>query len=333
MTISKIKPNMNIAVIGCGYWGKNLLRNFSELESLHAICDSSSERLKATKKDYPSVKTASSIEDILKDPDISAVAISTPAATHYELAKRSLLAGKDVFVEKPLSLTVREGEEIDGLAREKGRILMVGHLLEYHPGIMKLKELIGAGELGKINYVYSNRLNLGKIRREENILWSFAPHDISAMILLLGELPVSVYAQGGNYLHKDVADVTVSNFEFKSGVKAHIFVSWLHPYKEQKLMVVGEKRMALFNDVEEKDKLMLYDYKIRWSGGVPVSTKEGASAVPFQMREPLKEELSHFIECLRTRKMPKTDGDNGIRVLKVLESCQSSLEKNKVVML
>ncbi len=321
---------MKIAVVGYGYWGKNLVRNFVELSGVSdvIVCDSDKARLKEAKSVYPSIQVTVNFKDILNDKNIGAVAISTPAVTHYQLAKESILSGKDVFVEKPLSLTCEEGTELVKLSEMKKRILMVGHLLEYHPGILKLKELIDAGELGKINYIYSNRLNLGKIRREENILWSFAPHDISVMLLLLNEMPLSVSAHGGNYLHKKVADVTISSLEFKSGAKGHIFVSWLHPYKEQKLIVVGDKKMAVFDDVAEKDKLLLYNHKIECVAGVPVSRKEEAEIVKFTASEPLKEECRHFIGCVSKRMKPKTDGRNGVRVLEVLQACSSSLERN-----
>ncbi len=321
---------MKIAVVGCGYWGKNLVRNFAELAGAANIivCDSDKARLKEAKSIYPSIQVTANFLDILNDKSIGAVAISTPAVTHYQLVKKFILSGKDVFVEKPLSLTVEEGMELVKLSEKEKRILMVGHLLEYHPGILKLKELVDAGELGRINYIYSNRLNLGKIRREENILWSFAPHDISVMLLLLNEMPLSISAHGGNYLHKKVADVTISSLEFKSGAKGHIFVSWLHPYKEQKLIVVGDKKMAVFDDVTEKDKLLLYNHKIECIAGVPVSRKEEAEIVEFTASEPLKEECRHFIECVKKRSRPKTDGENGVRVLRVLQACSSSLERN-----
>ncbi|MCQ9207276.1 MAG: Gfo/Idh/MocA family oxidoreductase [Omnitrophica bacterium] len=319
---------MKLAVIGAGYWGKNLVRNFFELGVLRAVCDSDPEKIKAVKKIYSRIKTTLSYKNILSDRKIEAVVIATPARTHYKLAKMALRKGKDVFVEKPLALTAIEGMELVKLAKSTKKLLMVGHLLEYHPGIIKLKELIDAGELGKIYYIYSNRLNLGKIRREENILWSFAPHDISVMLLLLNEMPVSIFARGGNYLHKDIADVTISNLGFKSGVKGHIFVSWLHPYKEQKLIVVGDKRMALFDDVAKKGKLRVYNRKIELRGKLPVEINGDAKIINFSRAEPLREECEHFLRCLKTREKPKTDGYSGVRVLKVLEACQRSLRKN-----
>jgi len=319
---------MKVGVIGAGYWGKNLVRNFYELGALDSVSDYDEERLKQMTDTYPGINVSSSYMDILKNDKIKAVVISTPAETHYQLVKESLLCGKDVFVEKPISLTVEEGSDLVRLAEKQKKIIMVGHLLEYHPGILKLKELIDKGELGNIYYIYSNRVNLGKIRREENILWSFAPHDISAILLLLNEKPVSVSAHGGNYLHKEIADVTVSTLEFTSGVRGHIFVSWLHPYKEQKLIVVGDKRMAVFDDVVKKDKLVLYNHKIEWQGRMPVSKNAEGEAVPFDGSEPLKEECKHFLECIKTRKKPRTDGVSALRVLEVLGACQKSLEHN-----
>src|SRR4029079_9214149 len=217
-----------------------------------------------------------------------------------------------------LCLSAEQGKKLVALAKERDRILMVGHLLWYHPAVLKLKELIDKGELGRIQYVYSNRLNLGKIRREENILWSFAPHDISVILGLLNETPDSVQAQGGNYLHQRIADVTVSLLSFPSGVKAHIFVSWLHPYKEQKLIVVGDRKMAVFDDLEKKDKLLLYPHSIDWKDNLPIANKADAQRVELEQGEPLRAECQHFLECVATRTTPRTDGEEGLRVLSVL---------------
>ena len=317
-----------IAVIGCGYWGKNLVRNFYELNSLHTICDIDENKLEVFKKQYSDLNVCSNYKTILKNPEINAVVISTPAVTHYSLAKEALLANKDIFVEKPIALNYKDGEELVALAKEKNKILMVGHILEYHPAIIKLKELIDNGELGKINYIYSNRLNLGKFRTEENILWSFAPHDISVILNLLGEMPEEVSAHGGNYLNPNITDVTVTTMSFPSGVKAHIFVSWLHPYKEQKLIIVGDKKMMLFNDLNPENKLFLYDYKIDWIERFPVPRPEEAKPISCKKREPLRAECEHFIGCLISRNAPKTDGNSGLKVLRILEACQESLEEN-----
>jgi len=317
----------NIVVVGTGYWGKNLVRNFRELDALYGICDLNENNLKKIKNDYPGIKIFSNFIEVLNDDEVDAVVIAVPAELHYQLTKEALMAGKDVFCEKPLALRVEEGKDLVKLARENKRILMVGHLLEYHPAVLRLKELVDKGELGKVNYIYSSRLNLGKIRREENILWSFAPHDISVILLLLNEMPVNVSAHGGNYLHREIADITVTNLSFKSEVRAHIFVSWLHPYKEQKLIVIGDKKMAVFDDTAKEDKLLLYPHKIDWVDRIPVPQKENAEVISFEMKEPLKEECRHFLECIATRAIPRTNGDNGVRVLEVLTAAQTSLEK------
>lgn len=320
----------NIVVVGTGYWGKNLVRNFRELDALYGICDLNENNLKKIKNDYPGIKIFSNFIEVLNDDEVDAVVIAVPAELHYQLTKEALMAGKDVFCEKPLALRVEEGKDLVKLARENKRILMVGHLLEYHPAVLRLKELVDKGELGKVNYIYSSRLNLGKIRREENILWSFAPHDISVILLLLNEMPVNVSAHGGNYLHREIADITVTNLSFKSEVRAHIFVSWLHPYKEQKLIVIGDKKMAVFDDTAKEDKLLLYPHKIDWVDRVPVPRKENAEKVEFEIKEPLREECLHFLHCISSRQTPRTDGNNGVRVLQVLSASQSSLENSGI---
>lgn len=316
-----------IGLIGFGYWGKNILRNLSELGVLHTACDSDPNVVSEQKKITSNLNFTTSFDEILKNKEIKAVVISTPAATHAQFAKQSLLAGKDVFVEKPLALTVKEGEELAALAEKKNRILMVGHILQYHPAVIKLKELISSGKIGKIEYIYSNRLNIGKLRIEENILWSFAPHDISVILMLLEEEPEKVSAFGGAYLNRDIYDTTLTALEFKNGVKGHIFVSWLHPYKEQRLIVVGSEGMAVFDDLKE-DKLRVYPHKIEWKDGkIPVANKADYYVVPVEKQEPLKEELKHFIKCVEEKKTPKTDGVEGLKVLKVLEGAEKSLSQ------
>jgi len=319
--------NIRVAVLGTGHWGKNLVRNFSELGVLRSVFDVDQGHAKKVSEPYKGLYLARSSDEVINDKDIDAVVIASPAVTHYRLAKDALLAGKHVFVEKPMALVVKEGEELVELAEKKRRVLMVGHILEYHPGILKLKRLIDSGELGRIYYIYSNRLNLGKIRREENILWCFAPHDISVMLLLLNEMPLRISAHGGNYLRNHIADVTVSTFEFASGVKGHVFVSWLHPYKEQRLIVVGDKKMAVFDDVTRKGSLLLYSHKIEISNQIPIAVNAPAEEVPFSLSEPLKEECMHFLKSIEKKKRPKTDGHSGVKVLQVLQACQRSLER------
>lgn len=323
-----------LAVVGTGYWGKNLVRNFHALGALHTICDTNPQTLAQFLTQYPAAKGASALAQVLTDPEIDGVVVASPAETHGAIVRECLLAGKDVYVEKPICLSAEEGARLVALSKEKGRILMVGHLLWYHPVVRKLKELIDTGQLGKILYLYSNRLNLGRLRREENVLWSFAPHDISLILGLIDEMPDRVQAQGGNYLHQAIADVTVSTLSFPSGVRAHLFVSWLHPYKEQKLVVVGQDKMAAFDDTAPwPEKLKLYAHTIEWAGNVPVPHKAEAESVPVEEAEPLKVECQRFLDCIRTRQAPRTDGDEAVRVLKVLNACQQALETGRQISL
>jgi UDP-2-acetamido-3-amino-2,3-dideoxy-glucuronate N-acetyltransferase len=319
-----------IAVIGTGYWGKNLVRNFYNLEALHTICDIDAVSIGHYCEQYPGTYGTSIFSDILNNKDVAGVAIATPAETHFALAREALVSGKDVYVEKPLCLSESEGQQLRKLAEQHHRILMVGHLLWYHPGVLKLKELIDSGEIGRIQYIYSNRLNLGKLRREENVLWSFAPHDISVILGLIGEMPESVRAQGSNLLHQKIADTTVTLLNFPSGVKAHIFVSWLHPFKEQKLVVVGDKQMAVFDDtLPWGEKLILYPHSVEWTGNIPVAHKAEAIPITLAEKEPLREECIHFLECMQTRQTPRTDAQEGLKVLRVLKACQASLEQEQ----
>lgn len=316
-----------VAVVGTGYWGKNLVRNMHNLGALKMICDSNPTTLNVFQEQYPDVKCVSSLLEVLHDGDVKGVVVATPAETHGSLVKECMLAGKDVYVEKPLCLSADEGEELTNLARKNGRILMVGHLLWYHPAVLKLKELVTAGGLGKILYIYSNRLNLGKLRREENVLWSFAPHDVSLILGLIGEVPEKVQAQGGNYLHQQIADVTVSVLSFPSGVKAHLFVSWLHPVKEQKLVIVGQEKMAVFDDtLPWNKKLQVFAHTIEWPDNIPVIHKAEPQYVEIKEDEPLKLECKAFLNCIESRAEPVTNGDEGVRVLKVLNACQKALE-------
>lgn len=322
----------NIAIVGTGYWGKNLVRNFYNLGALNTVCDTNPDTLKFFVQEYSGVVGVNSYSEVLNHPQIKGVAISTPAETHYSFAKEAILAGKDVYVEKPLCLSETEGKELNKLAEKHDRILMVGHLLWYHPVVLKLKELIDCGHLGRIQYIYSNRLNLGKLRREENVLWSFAPHDISVILGLIGEMPGSIRAQGGNFLHQQIADTTVTLLNFSSGIRAHIFVSWLHPFKEQKLVVVGDKQMAVFDDtLPWEKKLQLYGHTIDWNENIPVANKAEAICVDVDKGEPLRAECQHFLECVESREVPRTDGEEGLRVLRVLNACQQSLETEQKI--
>jgi len=318
-----------VAVIGSGYWGKNLIRNFYSLGALKCLCDKDEILLGHFQEQYPGIQTCLALNDILSRQDIEGVVIATPAETHFTMAREALLAGKHVFIEKPMALHSQEGEELVFLAKKKKRIIIVGHLMHYHPAFVRLKELVGQGELGRINYIYSNRLNLGKIRREENILWSFAPHDISMILSIAGERPETIMTAGGNYLHQRIADVTITHLNFPSGLKAHVFVSWLHPIKEQRLVVVGDKKMAVFDDTQPwKSKLLLFAHKIEWIGTRPIPTKSEPELVAVEEKEPLKEECAHFLNCIKNGENPITDGTEGLSVLEVLNASQFSLEEN-----
>jgi predicted dehydrogenase len=317
---------MNIAVIGCGYWGQNLVRNFNQLGVLRMVCDLTPAGRARASMLASAAQIVDDIAEAMYNPGIEGVVIATPAETHFALVQQALLAGKDVFVEKPLALTYEQGARLVQLARKEYRILMVGHVLEYHPAILRLRELVDTGELGKIQYIYSNRLNLGKIRTEENILWSFAPHDVAVTLRLVGGLPFQVIACGGSYVTPNIADVTVTNMLFDNGVRAHIHVSWLHPFKEQRLVVVGSKKMASFDDVAKQ--LVLYDQRVDVKEGQPIPVKGQGELVDFAADEPLRLECQAFLRAIETRQPPITDGVSGVRVLKVLQAAQRSLVMN-----
>jgi UDP-2-acetamido-3-amino-2,3-dideoxy-glucuronate N-acetyltransferase len=323
------KTNPKVAVIGVGYWGKNLVRNFRALGVLAGLCDTETSIEANYRREYEDIKFYREFSAVLSDASITAVALATPAVAHYEMAKAALEAGKDVFIEKPLAVNVKHGEELVELAGRARQILMVGHILRYHPAVRKLQELIRDGALGKINYVYSNRLNIGKIRAEENILWSFAPHDISVLLALLNEMPARLSCHGGAYLSSEVPDVTLSQFDFPSGVQAHIFVSWLHPFKEQRLVVVGSEKMAVFDDTAE-NKLVLYPHRVEWRNRVPTAIKAEGEVVRLDDGEPLRTECQHFLDCIDSRIAPITDGAEGLRVLRVLDACQRALQNGGV---
>jgi len=317
-----------IAQIGLGNWGKNILKTLYSLKSIHTAVDTNYTTIKNFSEIYKDINFSTSLDEVLKNDEIKAIVISTPASTHYEITKKALLHNKDVFVEKPLSLNYKEGQELIELAEEKQKILMVGHLLNYHPAIIKLKELIHLGKLGEIQYIYSNRLNIGKIRTEENVLWSFAPHDISIIINLLNQEPINIDSFGQSYINSNIYDVTLTILEFPGKVRAHIFVSWLHPYKEQKLVVVGSQAMAVFDD-QSTEKLSLYYHKVENHNGIIVEKKAPKEVIDIDPSEPLKLELQHFIECINSRKTPLTDGKEALRVLKILEEAQMKLSQKQ----
>src|SRR5262245_28446473 len=331
---------ITVAVAGVGGWGKNLARNYHEIPDsrLKYICDLDSSRLARLSTQLPNTNTTSDFEAVLTDPDVQAVVIATPGPTHYAMCKRALEHGKDVYVEKPFVLEVEHAEELIELARRQQRVLMVGHLLEYHPVINKLRELIQANELGDIYYIYTQRLNLGTVRKDENALWNFAPHDISAILYLLDREPTDVCARGQSYLQRGIEDVVFMTLNFEDKSMAHVHVSWLDPHKVRKLIIVGSRKMAVFDDVEGTEKLRIYDKGAAQntdynSFAEYVSLRFGDVLIPYvKVAEPLRLECQHFLECVRTRQQPRSDGYDGLRVAKVLDAAQRSLRKNGLPM-
>jgi UDP-2-acetamido-3-amino-2,3-dideoxy-glucuronate N-acetyltransferase len=323
------KKTPRVGVIGAGYWGKNLVRNFHALNALETVCDLSDDVLNRIRHEYK-VATTKDYDAVVGDAFVDAIVIATPPRQHYELAVKALSSGKHVFVEKPLALNVQDGKRLVQMAKDCNLVLMVGHILEYHPAIIELERLVQQGHLGKIQYIYSSRLNLGKLRTEENILWSFAPHDISAILQMLGEIPVRASAQGGSYLNPPIVDTTLSTLDFASGVKAHIFVSWLHPFKEQKLCVIGSQRMAVFDDLEPEKKLVVYAHRINWKDRKPNAERDGGQVIPIPKEEPLRKECEHFLDSVGNASRPRTDGEAGLRVLEVLDACSRSLNQNGI---
>ena len=317
-----------VAVIGCGYWGKNLVRNFHQLGALAAIHDADPVTAAAMSAQF--TVAALDLETILRS-DIPAVVISAPAEQHGTLVRRALQASKHVFVEKPLALDLGEAEELCAVAEENKRVLMVGHLLHYHAGFLKLKELSDSGALGRLRYAYSNRLNFGKLRREENILWSFAPHDVSMILALAGGLPEDLWTTGACYLQPTIADVATIHLRFANGMSGHVFVSWLNPFKEQKLVVVGDRAMAVFDDSRNwSEKVQLFPHQLEWRGEIPVAHKAAAVPVPLVDSEPLAQECRHFLDGITLGAPIRTDGREGLDVLRVLDAAERSMRSGTI---
>jgi predicted dehydrogenase len=327
---------IKIGLIGCGAWGKNLLRNFSNLPGcvLLSCCDENPKLIENLRPSYPKAEFTLKSAEIIENPNLDAVVIATPPASHFQLCQEAILADKDVFVEKPLVLDTKQGEELVELAEKKRKILMVGHIMEYHTATLKLKEYIDKGELGRVYYLYSTRVNLGKVRDIENALWSFAPHDISMILFLLEKEPTSVTATGRCYLQKDkgIEDVVFMNMHFEDGTMAHVHVSWLDPHKERRLTVVGDKKMAVFDDTRSAEKIWIYDKGVDTKQdystyGEYLSLRFGDVLIPqIPSTEPLKTECQHFVDCVQNRKRPRSDGKDGLRVSKVLDAAQRSLK-------
>ena len=334
MGVQSSNKTVRVACVGLGYWGPNVLRCFTQQAGCEvaACCDLDGARLAAVGRAYPQVALTRDSAEVLGRPDVDAVVVTTPAATHHRLAAAALEAGKDVFVEKPLATRLDEGEALVKLAERRGRILFVGHLLVYHPAVTHLRRCLDRGELGDILYLYASRVNLGQVRLEENALWSLAPHDISMILHLLGEDPAEVLATGQSYVRAGVEDVVFVTLRFPGRTLAHIHVSWLDPHKVRKLTVVGSRTMAVFDDMEAAEKIRLYDKGVESAGPSGLSPRDflavrsGDIHIPkISPEEPLTIECRHFLECVRTRQQPLTDGRNGLRVLRVLDAAQASL--------
>lgn len=325
------QEQVKVGVVGLGYWGSNVARNLDRIPGceLAWCCDTDTTRKKEWESSFSSSRFTHDLDELLADENLTAVAVTTPVSTHATLAELVLSADKHCFVEKPMAKSTVDAERISALADERGLALMVGHLLEYHPGVETLHKLIDAGELGQVHYIYSQRLNLGKLRADENALWSLGAHDVSVVLALTEELPVEVSARGESYVREGVEDVVFGYLRFPSGVVAHMHLSWLDPHKERRLTVVGSQRMATFDDMAAERKLTVFDKGFDPDGdsvdGYVARSGEAHSLV-IDGDEPLRIELEHFLDCVRGGSRPRSDGPSGVRVVRVLEALQSSLE-------
>lgn len=330
---------VGIASIGAGAWGSNWIRTLAGMPEvqLRWVCDVMPASLEKVRRQYPQTKTTTRVEDLLEDPDVQGIVIASIAPTHFDVARKAILAGKHVMVEKPMTLTTADALELNELANARGRVLMVGHLLEYHPAVLHIREMIASGELGDVQYVYSQRLNLGTVRTDENAWWSLAPHDISVACRLLGGKPVSVQCRGQNVLQPNIADVVFAQLEFPGGRLAHVHVSWLDPHKTRKLTVVGSKKMVDFDDAASEGKVVVYDKGVQVQRGAEgrvekISNRSGAIVMPkLEAGEPLLREAKHFVECVEQQRRPLSDGDSGAMVVSVLEYGQRSMDQGGAV--
>ncbi|HXB15888.1 MAG TPA: Gfo/Idh/MocA family oxidoreductase [Solirubrobacteraceae bacterium] len=322
---------VRVAVVGLGYWGPNLARNLAAIPGCELVwlCDASEQARERVAPAFPDARLTADLEGVLADETLDAVVLATPVPSHAELAVAVLEAGKHCFVEKPLATSAADAERAVRAGLQAGRVLMVGHLLEYHPAVVRLKELIDAQELGSLFYVYGNRLNLGKLRADENALWSLGAHDVSVALHLIGEEPVECVAEGASYVREPVQDVVFCFLRFPSGAVAHLHLSWLDPHKERRITVVGSRRMATFDDMLIEGKLALYDKGFDQdtsSWGEYIARSGDIYSPQISNREPLRLECEHFIECVRTGSTPRSDGASGLRVVRVLEALQRSLD-------
>jgi predicted dehydrogenase len=325
---------IHIAVVGAGAWGKNHIRVFSEIPNIRLkyVCDQDSTKLLSLQKTYPQTKMVEDLKPILQDPEVRAVVVAASAVSHYSLSKQLMQADKDVLVEKPMALNTKEAEEMLEISEKRKRILMVGHLLIYHPVVDRLKEMVISGELGKVYYIYTQRVNLGVIRQDENALLSFAPHDLSVILYLLEEEPVTVTGYGESYIQKGIEDVAFLGLQFSDGKMANVHLSWLDPHKLRKITIVGSKKMVVFDDMETSEKLKIYDKGVKNLSydtyGEYLSLRFGDITIPnIKMMEPLRAEAEHFIHSIESREEPKTGGRDGLKVVKILMAAQESLKK------
>jgi len=333
--MTQADKTVRLGIIGVGDWGRNLLRNYARLQNcrINFICDSDDSNLKRASGLFPHLEVCKDFQKALSQNSVDAVVIATPPESHFQVAKQALLAGKHIFVEKPLVLNLKEGEELCRLAEKQRKLLMVGHIMMYHAATRKLKEYIQNGELGEIYYIYATRVNLGKLRKNENALYSFAPHDISLVCHLLDQVPVKVSATGNSYLQPGIEDVVFVTMHFPNQVMAHLHVSWLDPHKDRKVTIVGSKKMAVFDDTQASEKIWLYDKGVDThfdytTYGEYLSLRSGDILIPkIESSEPLELECKHFIECVSEGKTPLSDGREGLKVLRVLEAAQKSLDK------
>lgn len=317
--------------MGLGYWGPNLARNFAALPEceLAWCCDADAQRRERLAGQFPSARFTGDLDELLSDPALDAVVLATPVPTHATLAARVLQAGKHCFVEKPLAQSVADAELAVAAAAEAGRLLMVGHLLEYHPGVLALKEVVDSGELGELRYIYGNRLNLGQLRADENALWSLGAHDVSVVLALAGEEPYELSARGESYMRDGIEDVVFGFLRFPSGLAAHLHLSWLDPHKERRFTVVGDKRMATFDDMEAERKVTIYDKGFDEKSNSYVARAGEIRSPLVPSTEPLAIECRHFIECVREGRAPRSDGESGLRVVRVLEGLQAELDSSR----
>jgi predicted dehydrogenase len=334
--MKSIKKTINVGVVGCGYWGPNLIRNLRQASDCHLkiICDASEQRLRHMRKMHQDVATTTRFEDLLADRELDAIVVATPVRFHYEMAKAVLMAGKHVFIEKPMARTVAEAEELVALAEKNGLVIMVGHTFLFSPAVRRMKEIIDSGDIGEVQYISARRLNLGLFQKDINVAWDLAPHDISIILHLLGERPAAVSCQGSSHVNRHIEDVTMMYLTFKKNRCAFIQNSWLDPKKVRQMTVVGSRRMIVYDDTEPLEKLKIYDARVE----VPphydsfaeftYSYHYGDSYVPYiKQDEPLKLECQHFLDCIRGEATPITGGVQGLEVVQILEAANHSLRQ------